>query len=67
MKRGKKQNRKILKSIKKLDVGDSVNIGDYEIICIDDLSYLAIHQQKGIFDKSFKELEEWIVYGRELD
>ena len=67
MKRGKKQKRKELKSIKKLKVGDSVNIGDYEIIRIDDLSYLAIHQQKGIFDRSFKELEEWIMYDRWLD
>ena len=67
MKRGKKQNRKILKSIKRLGVGDSVNIGDYEIIRIDDNSYLAIHQQKGIFDKSFNDLKEWITNGREMD
>lgn len=66
-KRGKRERKKLLKSIKKLKVGDSVCIGDYEIICIDDKFYLAVHQQYGLFDKTYDELEDWISNGGILD
>ena len=66
-KRGKKENRKKLKTIKKMKVGDSICINDYEIICVDKKIYTIVHPQIGIMDKTFDDLEEWIIDGRELD
>lgn len=66
-KRGKKQKKKLLKQLKKLKVGDCCSINDYEIICIDKQVYTVVHQQEGIFDKTYKQLEDWIINGGTMD
>ena len=64
-KRGKKQKRKQIKELKKLKVGDSCSINGYEIICIDKKIYTVVHPTYGIFDRTFKQMEDWIINGGE--
>ena len=63
-----KRKKEYKRKLKKLDVGESFMIGDYEIIGVGSKSsYLVVHQQFGIFDKTYSELLEWIDNGGELD
>lgn len=55
-----KQRKKQLKSIRKLDVGDSIVMGDYEIICVEKRTYTIIHKHSSIFDKTYDELEDFL-------
>lgn len=62
-----KRKKEYAKRLKKLNVGESVMIGDYEIIGVGSRSYIVVHQQLGIFDKTYSELMEWLDNGGKLD
>lgn len=62
-----KRKKEYRKRLKKLNVGESFVIDDYEIIGVGSKSYIVVHQQFGIFDKTYSELMEWIDNGGQLD
>ena len=61
-----KEEKKLLKKIRKMKVGDDMKLHDYEIICIDPQFYILINPNTGIFEKHYNELIEWIINGGEL-
>ena len=66
MKRSKDEKR-LLKRVKRMRCGDEMRLHDCDVLCVDKQFYLVIHKQYGIFEKHYKELEDWICDGRELD
>ncbi|MBP5422998.1 MAG: hypothetical protein J6Y78_11210 [Paludibacteraceae bacterium] len=65
--RKNKEQRKLLKQVRKMKEGDEVKLHDYDVICFDKEFYLLINAREGIFEKHYNEIKEWIIYGGELD
>ena len=63
MKRSKDEKR-LLKKVKKMKCGDEMKLHDCDLLCVDKQFYLIIHKNYGIFEKHYKEIEDWIVNGR---
>ena len=60
-----KNDKKLLKKIKKMGVGDEINLNGFNVLCVETHYYLLIHPNKGIFEKNLDEIKEWIVFGEE--
>lgn len=61
-----KEEKKLLKQVRKMKAGDELKLHDYDMICYDKEFYLLIGVG-GIFEKHYNEIKEWILYGGELD
>ena len=58
-----KEEKKLLKKIRKMKVGDDMQLHDYEIICIDPKFYILINSEYGIFEKHYNEIVDWVLGG----
>ena len=67
VKRRSKEEKKLLRKVKKMKEGDEIHLHDYDIICYDNEFYLLINPCTGIFEKHYNEIKEWIIDGGELD
>ena len=67
VKKRTKDEKKLLKHVKKMKAGEELELHNYDIICYDKEFYLLINPQTGIHEKHYKEIEEWIIHGGELD
>lgn len=47
--------------------GDEMKLHDCDLLCVDKQFYLIIHKNYGIFERYYKELEDWVINGGELD
>lgn len=56
-----KEEKKLLRKIRKMEIGDDMKLKGYELICIDPKFYLLIHQEYGILEKHYNEIEDWIL------
>lgn len=65
--RRSKDEKRLLKKVKKMKCGDEMKLHDCDLLCVDKQFYLIIHKNYGIFEKHYKEIEDWIIYGRFLD
>ena len=65
--RKNKEQKKLLKKVKKMKEGDEIQLHNYDVICYDKEFYLLISASDGIIEKHFDEIKEWILYGGELD
>ena len=61
-----KEDKKLLKKVKKMSIGDEMKLHDYDIICYDKEFYLLINAHTGIFEKHYNEIKEWIINGGDL-
>ena len=61
-----RQERKLIKKVKKMKCGDEMKLHGSDVICYDKEFYLIINPY-GIFEKHFNEIMEWIIDGGELD
>lgn len=61
-----KEEKKLLKKIRKMKVGDDMQLHDYEIICIDPQFYVLINATDGLFEKHYREIVDWIITGENL-
>lgn len=57
----KKECKKFIKKIKKLDEGDSLNYYDYEILCISPKQFFMIIHDMDMKEVSLDELLDFIV------
>lgn len=62
-----KEDKKLLKKVKKMGVGDEIRLHDYDIICYDKEFYLLINACTGIFEKHFNEIKDWLIDGGDLE
>ena len=62
-----KEQKKLLKKVRKMKAGDEMTLHDYDIICYDKESYLLINATDGIIEKHYNQIKEWIINGGELD
>ena len=61
-----KEQRKLLKQVKKMKKGDEMKLHGYDIICFDKEFYLIISAD-GILEKHYNEIKGWINDGGKLD
>ena len=61
-----KEEKKLLKKIRKMKVGDDMQLHNYEIICIDPQFYVLINATDGLFEKHYYEIVDWIITGENL-
>lgn len=66
MKRSKDEKR-LLKKVRKMKAGDEITLHGYDIICFDKEFYLLISATEGIREKHYNEIKEWVIQGGELD
>lgn len=65
--RKNKEQRKLLKKVRKMKAGEEITLHDYDILCCDDKFYLLISASDGIIEKHYNDIKEWIINGGELD
>ena len=65
--RKNKEQKKLLKNVRKMKAGDEIVLHGHEILCCDKEFYLLISASDGIIEKHFNQIKEWIIYGGELD
>ena len=65
--RKSKNDKKLLKKVRKMKAGDEITLHGYDMICYDNEFYLLISASEGIREKHFNEIKEWIINGGELD
>lgn len=61
-----REDRKLLRKVKKMRYGDEMKLHGYDIICYDSQFYLLINPM-GIHEKHYNEIKDWIINGGELD
>ena len=61
-----KEDKKLLKKVKKMKCGDEVRLHGSDVICYDKEFYLIINSD-GIFEKHYNEIKDWVIQGGELD
>ena len=61
-----KEEKRLLRKIRKMKAGDEMKLHGYDMICYDDLFYLLI-SPTGIYEKHYNELKDWVIQGGELD
>ena len=65
--RKNKEQKKLLKRVKKMKAGDEIELHGYDVICYDKEFYLLINPSEGIREKHYNEIKEWVIQGGELD
>lgn len=65
--RKNKEQRKLLKKVRKMKAGDEISLHNYDVLCCDEEFYLLINASDGIREKHYNEIKEWIINGGELD
>ena len=58
-----KEEKKLLRKIRKMEVGDDMRLKGYELICIDPKFYILINSEYGIFEKHYNEIVDWVLGG----
>lgn len=62
-----KDDKRFLKSVRRMEIGDEVTVHGYDVLCVEDGFYLVIHPSEGIREKCFDELKDWLVTGVGLE
>lgn len=65
--RKNKEQKKLLRMVRKMKAGDEITLHGHDIICYDKEFYLLISAVDGIREKHYNEIKEWIINGGELD
>ena len=61
-----KEDRKLLKKVKKMKCGDEMRLHGSDVICYDKEFYLIINID-GIFEKHYNEIKDWVIGNGGLD
>ena len=61
-----KEDKKLLRKVRKMKCGDEMKLHGYDMICYDSQFYILINPN-GIYEKHYNEIKEWIINGGELD
>lgn len=62
-----KDEKKLIKKVKKMKAGEEICLNNYTVLCYDKEFYLLINPCDGIKEKHFNEIRDWIIDGGELD
>lgn len=66
-KKQSKEEKQLLRQIKKMKNGDEIQLNGYDILCIEEQFYLLIHPNEGIREKHYNEIKDWIITGEFIE
>ena len=61
MRKISKTTKKLLKKIKRMNAGEDMMLNGFDVLCVEKECYILIHHSKGIFEKTFEEITDWVL------